>query len=85
MNFGMGLTKVRFRDYLWGTALGILVGLHLYVLRGNPERGVGRRPVGQPPHLEGILLPGNPFRLFPLYSQNDQQAEVLARTGDYRK
>jgi uncharacterized membrane protein YdjX (TVP38/TMEM64 family) len=26
MNFGMGLTKVRFGDYFWGTALGILVG-----------------------------------------------------------
>jgi uncharacterized membrane protein YdjX (TVP38/TMEM64 family) len=26
MNFGMGLTKVRFWDYFWGTALGILVG-----------------------------------------------------------
>lgn len=26
MNFGMGLTKVRFRDYLLGTGLGILVG-----------------------------------------------------------
>ena len=26
MNFGMGLTKVKFRDYFWGTALGILVG-----------------------------------------------------------
>jgi uncharacterized membrane protein YdjX (TVP38/TMEM64 family) len=26
MNFGMGLTKVRFWDYLWGTGLGILAG-----------------------------------------------------------
>ncbi len=26
LNFGMGLTKVAFRDYLWGTGLGILVG-----------------------------------------------------------
>ena len=26
MNFGMGLTQVRFRDYLAGTAIGILVG-----------------------------------------------------------
>lgn len=26
MNFGMGLTKVRFRDYLFGTALGIFAG-----------------------------------------------------------
>ena len=26
MNFGMGLTRVRFGDYFWGTGLGILVG-----------------------------------------------------------
>ena len=30
MNFGMGLTKVRFRDYLWGTSLGILVGTFIF-------------------------------------------------------
>jgi uncharacterized membrane protein YdjX (TVP38/TMEM64 family) len=26
MNFGMGLTKVRFLDYFFGTGLGIMVG-----------------------------------------------------------
>jgi uncharacterized membrane protein YdjX (TVP38/TMEM64 family) len=30
MNFGMGLTKVSFRDYLWGTGLGILVGTFIF-------------------------------------------------------
>jgi uncharacterized membrane protein YdjX (TVP38/TMEM64 family) len=30
MNFGMGLTKVRFYDYLTGTALGILVGTFIF-------------------------------------------------------
>lgn len=30
MNFGMGLTKVRFRDYFWGTALGIVVGTFIF-------------------------------------------------------
>ena len=30
MNFGMGLTKVRFRDYFWGTALGIIVGTFIF-------------------------------------------------------
>jgi uncharacterized membrane protein YdjX (TVP38/TMEM64 family) len=30
MNFGMGLTKVRFKDYLWGTGLGILVGTFIF-------------------------------------------------------
>jgi uncharacterized membrane protein YdjX (TVP38/TMEM64 family) len=30
MNFGMGLTKVRFRDYFLGTALGIIVGTFIF-------------------------------------------------------
>ena len=30
MNFGMGLTKVRFSDYLFGTALGIVVGTFIF-------------------------------------------------------
>lgn len=30
MNFGMGLTKVAFRDYFWGTALGIVVGTFVF-------------------------------------------------------
>jgi len=30
MNFGMGLTKVRFRDYLFGTGLGIVVGTFIF-------------------------------------------------------
>jgi uncharacterized membrane protein YdjX (TVP38/TMEM64 family) len=30
MNFGMGLTKVRFMDYLAGTALGIIVGTFIF-------------------------------------------------------
>lgn len=30
MNFGMGLTKVRFRDYIAGTGLGIIVGTFLF-------------------------------------------------------
>jgi uncharacterized membrane protein YdjX (TVP38/TMEM64 family) len=31
MNFGMGLTKVRFWDYLLGTGLGIIVGTFIYL------------------------------------------------------
>lgn len=30
MNFGMGLTKVRFWDYLFGTGLGIIVGTFVF-------------------------------------------------------
>jgi uncharacterized membrane protein YdjX (TVP38/TMEM64 family) len=30
MNFGMGLTKVRFRDYFSGTGMGILVGTFIF-------------------------------------------------------
>ena len=31
MNFGMGLTKVRFRDYFFGTFLGIFVGTFIFI------------------------------------------------------
>ena len=31
MNFGMGLTKVHFSDYLFGTGLGIIVGTFIYL------------------------------------------------------
>lgn len=30
MNFGMGLTKVRFRDYVAGTGIGIIVGTFIF-------------------------------------------------------
>lgn len=30
MNFGMGLTQVKFRDYFWGTGLGIIVGTFIF-------------------------------------------------------
>jgi len=31
MNFGMGLTRVQFRDYFFGTGLGIMVGTFIYI------------------------------------------------------
>jgi uncharacterized membrane protein YdjX (TVP38/TMEM64 family) len=30
MNFGMGLTRVKFMDYIWGTGLGIIVGTFIF-------------------------------------------------------
>jgi uncharacterized membrane protein YdjX (TVP38/TMEM64 family) len=30
MNFGMGLTRVKFVDYIWGTGLGIIVGTFIF-------------------------------------------------------
>ncbi|MGO9021482.1 MAG: TVP38/TMEM64 family protein [Syntrophobacteraceae bacterium] len=30
MNFGMGLTRVRFQDYFFGTAFGIVVGTFIF-------------------------------------------------------
>lgn len=30
LNFGMGLTRVRFWDYFWGTGLGIIVGTFIF-------------------------------------------------------
>ncbi len=40
MNFGMGLTKVRFRDYLLGTGLGILVGTFILTFFVGTLKGV---------------------------------------------
>jgi uncharacterized membrane protein YdjX (TVP38/TMEM64 family) len=39
MNFGMGLTRVRFLDYFFGTALGIIVGTFIFTFF------VGRTPL----------------------------------------
>jgi uncharacterized membrane protein YdjX (TVP38/TMEM64 family) len=35
MNFGMGLTKIRFRDYFLGTGLGILAGTFIFIFFTN--------------------------------------------------
>ena len=46
MNFGMGLTKVRFWDYFLGTALGIIVGTFIFTFFVGTIREVwasGRR------------------------------------------
>ncbi len=40
MNFGMGLTKVRFRDYFYGTALGIIVGTFIFTFFVGTVRDV---------------------------------------------
>jgi len=40
MNFGMGLTKVRFRDYFAGTGLGIIVGTFIFTFFIGTLKGV---------------------------------------------
>jgi uncharacterized membrane protein YdjX (TVP38/TMEM64 family) len=40
MNFGMGLTRVRFRDYFFGTALGIIVGTFIFTFFVGTVRDV---------------------------------------------
>ena len=40
MNFGMGLTRVRFRDYFFGTALGIIVGTFIFTFFVGTVRNV---------------------------------------------
>ncbi len=40
MNFGMGLTRVRFGDYLCGTALGIIVGTFIFTFFVGTVRDV---------------------------------------------
>jgi uncharacterized membrane protein YdjX (TVP38/TMEM64 family) len=40
MNFGMGLTKVRFWDYFFGTALGIIVGTFIFTFFIGTLKGV---------------------------------------------
>ncbi len=42
MNFGMGLTRVRFRDYFFGTALGIIVGVFIFTFFVGTVRDVWR-------------------------------------------
>jgi uncharacterized membrane protein YdjX (TVP38/TMEM64 family) len=42
MNFGMGLTRVRFRDYFLGTALGIIVGVFVFTFFVGTVRDVWR-------------------------------------------
>ena len=42
MNFGMGLTRVRFWDYFFGTALGIIVGVFIFTSFVGTVRDVWR-------------------------------------------
>ncbi|HZH03049.1 MAG TPA: TVP38/TMEM64 family protein [Myxococcaceae bacterium] len=53
LNYGLGLTRVRFRDYLAASWLGMLPGTLLYVYLGSvmtsvAELGAGRRPDAGP-------------------------------------
>ncbi len=69
INFGMGLTKVRFWDYFAGTALGIMVGTFIFTFfRGDNKRYLGQRTLGGTVKLEGSFLPGA-FYLLLFYPQ----------------
>lgn len=66
MNFGMGLTKVNFRDYLLGTGLGILTGTFIFTFFiGNLGQiwasGDWSRLNGRQTWLSLILLLGSFF------------------------
>jgi uncharacterized membrane protein YdjX (TVP38/TMEM64 family) len=40
LSFGMGLTRVRFRDYFWGTALGIVAGTFVFTFFIGTLKGI---------------------------------------------
>jgi uncharacterized membrane protein YdjX (TVP38/TMEM64 family) len=42
VNFGAGLTSIRFRDYLWGTIIGTTPGLVPFVMMGNGLTAIRR-------------------------------------------
>ena len=72
MNFGMGLTRVRFKDYLWGTGLGILVGTFIFTFFvGTVKEVWATGQWAQPSFLEGVLFLG-PICLFTLHPQDNQ-------------
>jgi uncharacterized membrane protein YdjX (TVP38/TMEM64 family) len=50
MNFGMGLTRVRFLDYFFGTALGIIVGTFIFTFFVGTVKEVWSSG-----HWEGLL------------------------------
>ena len=78
MNFGMGLTKVGFRDYLWGTGLGILVGTFIFTFFVGTIKEVWA--TGQWANLLTwkVFFSLGLFVFSPVYSQDHQQTEVLA-------
>ena len=78
MNFGMGLTKVRFRDYLWGTGLGILAGTFIFTFFIGTVKEVWA--TGQWANLLSgkVFFSLGPLCLLPFYSENHQQIEGLA-------
>ena len=70
MNFGMGLTRVRFWDYFFGTALGIIVGTFIFTFFvGTVKEVWASGQWGGSASLESFLLPWA-LCLFLLHSQN---------------
>ena len=84
MNFGMGLTKVRFRDYLWGTGLGILVGTFIFTFFvGTVKEVWASGQWGQLLSWKIIFSLGLfIFYFFPFHPQNHIKAESLGKNKD---
>jgi len=86
MNFGMGLTKVAFRDYLLGTGLGILTGTFIFTffignLRQVWAGGDWGRLNGWQTWLSLVLLVGSFF--LPLLIRKFRGEEQLAAPASH--
>ena len=74
MNFGMGLTKVRFRDYFFGTGLGIIVGTFIFTFFvGTVKQVWVSGDWGELLSFKSLFLCGA-FHLFFLHPQTNHKA-----------
>ena len=75
LNFGMGLTKVRFRDYFIGTGLGIIVGTFIFTFFVGTLREVwAGRELGSVAFFQRFLFRGA-LCLFLFYPKNYQKVQ----------
>lgn len=70
MNFGMGLSGVRFRDYILGTGLGIVVGTFIFTFFIGPLKEVWvSRNWGNPLSFKVLFSIG--LSVFSLFTPQD--------------